>query len=173
MLHVLSVLVHFVASLVAVTLTWAAVPFKWIPFLSLEAEDRSRRVDPSVHALLSQVAPFAVLYSNPAAQRRSFTLVLDLDETLIHASPATSASVAVEGVHLISLPNNDRSIRHFSIATRPHLDFFLQQCAVHFELCVFTAAARPYADAVLDSIDPRGLICAFHCDVVHCSLNFL
>lgn len=61
-----------------------------------------------------------------------YTLVLDLDETLIHYKEE----------------NNEGRV-HF----RPHLDYFLKEAVKNFELMIFTAAQQDYADAVIDLID--------------------
>jgi CTD small phosphatase-like protein 2 len=37
---------------------------------------------------------------------------------------------------------------------RPHLRAFLERASKQFELVVFTAATREYADRILDRIDP-------------------
>jgi hypothetical protein len=118
-----------------------------------------------------------------------FTLVLDLDETLVHASVSAAASSGAladggsgsssgsrrrrsgsasgsTGGSLqssdeqlrsgtVELRHSDRSNRSFAIAKRPHLDHFLEQVAPFFEICVFTASIRRYADPVIDLIDPN------------------
>jgi len=65
------------------------------------------------------------------------TLVLDLDGTLINRAqkedgPGTTPSC------------------------RPHLQKFLRRASRMFEIVVFTASQREYADKMLDSIDPNG-----------------
>lgn len=59
---------------------------------------------------------------------KKFTLVLDLDETLIHYIEIN------EGYFLI----------------RPGAREFLEKMALYFEIVVFTAAMQDYADWVLD-----------------------
>ncbi len=41
---------------------------------------------------------------------------------------------------------------------RPHLQEFLEEAAQMFELAVFTAGNRVYADGMISFIDPKGLI---------------
>jgi RNA polymerase II subunit A C-terminal domain phosphatase len=80
------------------------------------------------------------------------SLVLDLDNTLLHATPEPSASTyrgsdcfafdipGVAGVHYIKM--------------RPHLQHFLQQAAKNFELTIYTAGTRQYAERVAARLDP-------------------
>lgn len=79
------------------------------------------------------------------------TLVLDLDETLVHSTRAantappslggTSLTVTVDGVVYL-------------VAKRPHVDEFLSMVAQWFNLVVFTASLRGYADPVVDLLGP-------------------
>jgi CTD small phosphatase-like protein 2 len=60
---------------------------------------------------------------------KEFTLVLDLDETLVHYFESGS-----EGQFLV----------------RPGCDRFLKQMNEYYEIVIFTAAMQDYADWVLD-----------------------
>jgi len=68
---------------------------------------------------------------------KEYTLVLDLDETLVHCKYNESGSVV-----------------HF----RPYLDDFLAAMVPLYNIVIFTAAAQDYADLVLDNIDPQRAI---------------
>ena len=68
---------------------------------------------------------------------RQYTLVLDLDETLVHYQDNGN-----EGVLLV----------------RPGADWFLDQMSALYEVVIFTAAMQDYADWVLDQLDPSGRI---------------
>jgi len=78
----------------------------------------------------------------------SVSLILDLDETLVHCSvqpipnPQLTFSVNFNGVDY-----------QVYVRTRPHLQEFLQQVAQWFELTVFTASQAVYADKLLDILD--------------------
>ena len=65
-----------------------------------------------------------------------YTLVLDLDETLIHFKPN---------------PNNEES---GTIKIRPYLMEFLEKIKNYYELVVFTAATQEYADPIINALDP-------------------
>lgn len=83
-------------------------------------------------------------------------LFLDLDETLIHASPnpyqtdfVPHFSVTVS-IHGASTP--------FYVCRRPFVEHFLHTLASHYELWVFTASISDYANAVIDRLDPSGYL---------------
>ncbi|MCQ3951630.1 MAG: NLI interacting domain protein [Planctomycetes bacterium] len=67
-------------------------------------------------------------------------LVLDLDETLIFATEAELARPC------------DHKVGHYFIYRRPHLSEFLAHVAKSFEVAVWTASTKPYADAVCEQI---------------------
>ena len=66
---------------------------------------------------------------------KPYTLVLDLDETLIHFK---------------ANPNNDES---GTIKIRPFLYQFLDNIKQYYELVVFTAATQEYADPIINAIE--------------------
>lgn len=68
-------------------------------------------------------------------QTRNLTLVLDLDETLIHASIDPRDSHDFK----ISLKDNGSAIDIF-VDMRPYVKEFLIEVSKHFEVVLFTAA---------------------------------
>jgi import inner membrane translocase subunit TIM50 len=70
-------------------------------------------------------------------------LVLDLDETLIHSSGAGLENAT----HFLEYEGG-------FIYKRPDVDLFLATIRSMFDLFVFTASERPYADAILDIMCP-------------------
>ncbi len=74
--------------------------------------------------------PFLNTISN-----KPYTLVLDLDETLIHFK---------------SNPNNESSGK---IMIRPYLYEFLRTIKEDYELIIFTAATQDYADPIINAIE--------------------
>lgn len=83
------------------------------------------------------------------------TLVLDLDETLVHASIQPSAEVEFT----VDLAVKDQIVTIY-IRKRPGLDLFLNQVNMLFEVVLFTASLPGYADAILETIDPIGVFSA-------------
>lgn len=73
------------------------------------------------------------IYLPPKHPEKMFTLVLDLDETLIHYE---EISYGKGKVHV-----------------RPFADKFLQQLSLHYEIVIFTASVQDYADHIIDQLD--------------------
>lgn len=78
------------------------------------------------------------------------SLVLDLDETLLHSSIAPLPTYDIVFPVLFNTVNYQVYVRK-----RPHLEYFMSQVAQHFEIIVFTASQKVYADKLLSIIDPQ------------------
>lgn len=98
------------------------------PSFSCDAEDPNFIVQPL------KMEKYLPARSSPIPP---ITLVLDLDETLVHFEESPDG-----GEFLV----------------RPHASEFITQMARYFELVVFTAAVKDYADWILDRIDPHRYI---------------
>lgn len=77
------------------------------------------------------------------------TLILDLDETLVHCD-----STNPEVILLIALPAGASGTAGISV--RPFVRELLETMAEIYEIVVFTASQRHYADSVIDYLDPEG-----------------
>ncbi|KAL6969270.1 hypothetical protein U1Q18_028994 [Sarracenia purpurea var. burkii] len=80
----------------------------------------------------------------------STTLVLDLDETLVHSTlePCDDAD--------FSFPVNFNLKEHIVyVRCRPHLKDFMERVAGLFEIIVFTASQSIYAEQLLNVLDPK------------------
>lgn len=73
------------------------------------------------------------------------TLVLDMDETLIHSS-IFPPKKTVEGFKSGEPP--------FYVHKRPGLDEFLKKASERFDVFIFTFAERSYAEPILDVVCP-------------------
>jgi len=91
------------------------------------------------------------------------TLVLDLDETLVHCSLHGLADPDL----VFSLEILDKLYSVF-VNLRPGVGEFLEQMSTNYEIVVFTASMRNYADKVLDLIDPQGFV-SFRLYRDHCN----
>uniref|UniRef100_M4C3X0 FCP1 homology domain-containing protein n=1 Tax=Hyaloperonospora arabidopsidis (strain Emoy2) TaxID=559515 RepID=M4C3X0_HYAAE len=80
-------------------------------------------------------------------------LVLDLDETLVHSSfrrtkyPHIAAPVEIDGAFYLVY-----------MCKRPGVKEFLSEMSKCYEIVVYTASLRKYADPLLDEIDSEGVI---------------
>ena len=83
-----------------------------------------------INAIGNPHVPFLTKKSN-----KKYSLVLDLDETLIHFKPN---------------PNNESSGK---IMIRPYLYDFLKNIKIYYELIIFTAATQDYADPIINAIE--------------------
>lgn len=77
------------------------------------------------------------------------TLVLDLDETLIHS---TFTEIQSDIKLKIQVENQDFQV---FVLKRPGVDEFLEKCYESFEVVVFTASLSNYANPLLDLLDPE------------------
>jgi Dullard-like phosphatase family protein len=82
------------------------------------------------------------------------TLVLDLDETLIHADFDNHFS---GHDHVVSFLHDGDEVT-VPIFVRPGLQEFLEKASLNFDIFVFTASKKVYADAVLNFLDPESKI---------------
>ena len=86
----------------------------------------------------------------PEIEPSTYTLVLDLDETLVHFFYTPSG-----GTFLI----------------RPFCVQFLEEMAKIFEIVIFTAALKDYADSILDILDPNKILINYRLYRHHTSLS--
>jgi CTD small phosphatase-like protein 2 len=87
----------------------------------------------------------------PRKARRSprNTLVLDLDETLVHSTLEALASPD------FSFPVHFNNQLHVvNVRRRPQLEAFMARVGELFEVVIFTASQRVYAERLLNIIDP-------------------
>jgi Dullard-like phosphatase family protein len=95
------------------------------------------------------------------------TLILDLDETLIHADFEGAFSQHDTLINF-SYGGEDLVV---PILIRPGLLEFLHNISQEFEIFVFTASVKEYADAVLNQLDPENKYFKFRFYRQHCT-NF-
>ncbi|KAK2466173.1 hypothetical protein APHAL10511_001815 [Amanita phalloides] len=100
------------------------------------------------------------------------TLVLDLDETLIHSTSRPITAATAGGLFgLGSLTRRNPGAGHivevvlqgksnlYHVYKRPFVDFFLRTVSGWYTLVIFTASMQEYADPVIDWLDAgRGIL---------------
>ncbi|XP_052203332.1 uncharacterized protein LOC127808767 [Diospyros lotus] len=82
---------------------------------------------------------------------RSVTLVLDLDETLVHSTLEHCDDADFTFPVFFNMREHTVYVKQ-----RPHLRTFLEKVAEMFEVVVFTASQSIYAAKLLDILDPDG-----------------
>lgn len=73
---------------------------------------------------------------------KKFTLVLDLDETLLHYMEKPDLHPTQDGI----------------LNIRPGADDFLKTLGQHYEIVIFTAAMQDYADWALEHFENKSCI---------------
>ena len=87
--------------------------------------------------LLSSEEPPKPPYLSPISPKYKYTLVLDLDETLVHY-----------------VSDNDSAY----IQIRPGAEEFIKELSEFYEIIIFTAALKNYADLIISGLDPDGVV---------------
>ncbi|KAK7373161.1 hypothetical protein VNO80_06559 [Phaseolus coccineus] len=109
------------------------------------AENCSEPSDDEVHILPALV--------NQEISKKKNTLVLDLDETLVHSSlEKCDADFTFQII-------TNRVLTVY-VRKRPFLQEFLTKASDMFEVIIFTASQNPYAAKVLDVLDPNNKLFA-------------
>lgn len=92
-----------------------------------------------------------VLPIKHAKYHECMTLVLDLDETLVHCSvdPLENSELTFPVVHC----GQEYQVH---VRRRPFFKEFCEKVSEWFEVVIFTASQRVYADRLLDILDPEG-----------------
>ncbi|CAN1150227.1 CTD small phosphatase-like protein 2 [Linum perenne] len=101
---------------------------------------------PELSEVVSNFQPSTI--PKDSQRRKSVTLVLDLDETLVHSmlEPCDDADFTFTVFF-----NMKEHIVY--VKKRPHLDTFLERVAEMFEIVIFTASQSIYATQLLDILD--------------------
>ncbi|GFR47617.1 hypothetical protein Agub_g9353 [Astrephomene gubernaculifera] len=131
----------------------SCVPPNRTPLLPPMTHHQPQPLLPSSSAAASHAAAARVAHAagpgSSGTKRPLKTLVLDLDETLVHSS--------LEAVDRsdFSFPVLFNGMEHtVFVRQRPYLRDFMVRVSALFEVVVFTASQRIYAERLLDILDP-------------------
>lgn len=92
-------------------------------------------------------------------------MLLDMDETLLHA--ATLEDIYENHYYgenaepsFFTQFTDDGVCMEIGVFLRPYVNELIKSLHTVFDICIYTASERVYADAILDQIDPKRKI--FH-----------
>lgn len=120
------------------------------------AKPSKRRVKaPIAYALrypraLAPPRPLLSLFGKKSLKEKK-TLVLDLDETLIHS---LSRSTGFSQGHMVEVKLQNSSFATlYNVLKRPYCDEFLEKVSQWYNLVIFTASVQAYADPMIDWLE--------------------
>ncbi|KAH3676043.1 hypothetical protein WICMUC_002339 [Wickerhamomyces mucosus] len=97
------------------------------------------------------------------------TLILDLDETLVHSISRSSRSS--KNGHMVEVKLTNQLATLYYVHKRPYCDFFLQKVSKWFDLVIFTASVKEYADPVIDWLESENKLFKKRYYRNHCTLR--
>ncbi|PSR75021.1 hypothetical protein PHLCEN_2v9351 [Hermanssonia centrifuga] len=150
-----------------------------VPLLELKSPSTEQHADSLSAVALPRVGEQSRTPTPSLATRKTAlhlkpkTLVLDLDETLIHStSRPMYSSMPGSGLlggfgigrrnksagHMVEVVLGGRSTL-YHVYKRPFVDYFLRKVSAWYTLVIFTASMQEYADPVIDWLDAgRGIL---------------
>ncbi|GAA99970.1 uncharacterized protein L969DRAFT_19558 [Mixia osmundae IAM 14324] len=132
----------------------------------VDDDDSDERVSKVAPAESQQPMPSRLKSTALTVLARPKTLVLDLDETLIHSTSRLPLGQSTAGwggnnglkVRVVEVVLDGKSVV-YHVYKRPWVDFFLRKVSTWYTVVIFTASMQEYADPVIDWLDQgRGLI---------------
>ncbi|XP_038981510.1 CTD small phosphatase-like protein 2 isoform X5 [Phoenix dactylifera] len=103
---------------------------------------------PDLPEAVSTICPIS--QPKETKKRKPITLVLDLDETLVHSTLEHCDDADFTFPVFFNMKQHTVYVRR-----RPYLQLFLERVAQMFEIVVFTASQSIYAEQLLDMLDPE------------------
>ncbi|KAJ3436849.1 ctd nuclear envelope phosphatase [Anaeramoeba flamelloides] len=108
--------------------------------------------------MMNKLQPYFDLFYDPPRRqeklknRRKLTLVLDLDETLVHSCQIPKPNLKYDMTVKCTIQKIETL---FYVYKRPYVDQFLKQASKWFNIVIFTSSLQVYADPIIDFLDPN------------------
>ncbi|XP_010916072.1 uncharacterized protein [Elaeis guineensis] len=102
---------------------------------------------PDLSEAVSSISP--AFLPKEIGRKKSVTLVLDLDETLVHSTLEHCDDADFTFPVFFNMKQHTVYVRR-----RPYLQIFLEKVAQMFEIVIFTASQSIYAEQLLNILDP-------------------
>jgi RNA polymerase II subunit A small phosphatase-like protein len=89
--------------------------------------------------------------------------IFDMDETLIHCIPdrhlhSDTGSSAIKQTDVVLKFNYSDCVETLPVNIRPYIKECIMEIKKEYQVIVFTASKKEYADTILDYIDPDGTL---------------
>jgi len=104
--------------------------------------------------------------NNNTNKKKKKTLVLDLDETLVHSNFFPFSNRPSDVIIQIEIENK---IHDIHVLVRPYVKEFLNHMSKFYEIIIFTASLSKYANPLLNQIDEKKIL-DFRLFREHCTL---
>lgn len=125
------------------------------------------RTSPKNFSPYANMAPRQFLPSQTIGNSSRVTLVLDVDETLLHSSTEPVPGVVYDYEFDVE---KDGMLYHVYVKLRPFVREFLDFISTRFEVVIFTASVSVYCNPVMDFLDPDGRLGNLRLFREHCSI---
>lgn len=140
--------------------------------LEYDKDINKRKLEPPLAPDFFKLEQYMLNSENKSDSNGKKLLILDLDETLIHSvfdeeekeTSNKKQKKATEGLEIKTVSFYDQDIDEdvkVKVILRPNVKDFLVAVSKNFEVGIFTASVKEYADAVISSIDPNNELISF------------
>ena len=98
--------------------------------------------------------PKKLIPKSVLCSKKKKTLVIDLDETLIHSISRGTTHNNASQAHIVEVKFSTSGISTlYYVYKRPYCDHFLNKISKWYDIIIFTASMKEYADPVIDWLE--------------------
>ena len=81
------------------------------------------------------------------SNNKKASIVIDLDDTLVHVTPIAPINLDIENSFTIIIKK-----RKFFVQKRTHMNYLLEKIDKLYDVYIFTASKKEYANKIIDKI---------------------